>query len=259
MEEIQELQAYTTEQLYTHEDSISGTEEKIAADAVHNYEVDMGTQRNNVITLSYVQYLTDFGYDLTIMDAEIQADGDLVIGGIRGERTIKESEKGKRVISFDEYKRTVEEALEKGETLDDAIEVASGESRYDPNSSGPAPMKHGVEGHYDDPVMPDETIAGGVKRYDEHMDGVGADGLKHGVEGHYDDPVLAEESAPGATTGAFGIGVGDKGLTISLKDLQELAAKRNMNPKKVEAAIKAMTDEMSKKGQGPDIEDGRDA
>ena len=91
------------------------------------------------------------------------------------------------------------------------------------------------------------------------MDGVGADGLKHGVEGHYDDPVLAEESAPGATTGAFGIGVGDKGLTISLKDLQELAAKRNMNPKKVEAAIKAMTDEMSKKGQGPDIEDGRDA
>ena len=281
MEEIQELQAYTTEQLYTHEDSISGTEEKIAADAVHNYEVDMGTQRNNVITLSYVQYLTDFGYDLTIMDAEIQADGDLVIGGIRGERTIKESEKGKRVISFDEYKRTVEEALEKGETLADAIEVASGESRYDPNSSGPAPMKHGVEGHYDDPVvegevsedglkhgveghyddpvMPDETIAGGVKRYDEHMDGVGADGLKHGVEGHYDDPVLAEESAPGATTGAFGIGVGDKGLTISLKDLQELAAKRNMNPKKVEAAIKAMTDEMSRKGQGPDIEDGRDA
>lgn len=281
MEKIKELQAYTTEQLYTHEDSISETEEKIAADAVHNYEVDMGTQRSNVITLSYVQYLTDFGYDLTIMDAEIQDDGDLVIGGIRGERTIKESEKGTRVISFDEYKRTVEEALEKGETLADAIEVASGESRYDPNSSGPAPMKHGVEGHYDDPVvegevsedglkhgvaghyddpvMPDETIADGVRRYDEHMYGEGADGLKRGVEGHYDDPVLAEESAPGATTGAFGIGVGDKGLTISLKDLQELAAKRNMNPKKVEAAIKAMTDEMSKKGQGPDIEDGRDA
>ena len=281
MEKIKELQAYTTEQLYTHEDSISETEEKIAADAVHNYEVDMETQRSNVITLSYVQYLTDFGYDLTIMDAEIQADGDLVIGGIRGERTIKESEKGNRVIPFDEYKRTVEEALEKGETLADAIEVASGESRYDPNSSGPAPMKHGVEGHYDDPVvegevsedglkhgvaghyddpvMPDETIADGVRRYDEHMYGEGADGLKRGVEGHYDDPVLAEESAPGATTGAFGIGVGDKGLTISLKDLQELAAKRNMNPKKVEAAIKAMTDEMSKKGQGPEIEDGRDA
>ena len=218
MEEIKGLQDYSTQEIYAHEDSYSGKEENIAADAVSVYEKNMGTQRSNVEALAYFQYLSEFGYDITAMQTEIQVDGDLVISGIQGQRTIKESQSHLKPVSFEEFKQEVAKAIDEGRS----------------------PTQFAKESAYS--IIYTMQIG---------------DSVKHGVEGHYDDPIMEEDGLEADKTS--GIGTGDKGLTITIGDLQNLAAKRNMNPRNVEAAIKAMTDEMAKLDKGPEIEDGRDA
>ncbi len=240
MKEIQDLQAYTSEQLFKHKDSISETEEKIAADAVQNYETDMGTQKNNIITLAYIQYLSDFGYDITSMEVEIQADGDLVISGIQGQRTILESEKDNKPKSITEFRKMVEAAMEQGEPVTEAVKnVASGKLYAITDYTGLENLEKGEEGTYVDPVF--------------------------GEEGTYEDPIAPTEQTKNDKV-TPGIDIGDEGLRISVEDLQKLAKERNMNPKKVEAAIKAMTNAMAEKDKNPERnkdpeknEDGRNA
>ena len=245
MDRITEIRDYAVGESEARRDDITGSETNMADNMLVTYETNRSSQRSNVSSLAYIQYLTDLGYDITAMDVQVQADGDIVISGIQGQRTIMASQKDNKPMSFEDFKRECDEAIGRGE---DAAQFTS-------NQVSQLMMRLEIEEAVKTSSYTNDSAEEEEK--DSNKPHMGIHELTEEEKRNEKQPEVGTYDVPEDESGAVKLENNGIAGMISIDAIKEMAAKRGKDPQQVMKTVMGMNS-ASKGKTSQEIEDGRD-